>query len=130
MRVLLLLFLVLLLPVRGVMASALLCPPPASAPAPAQAAGVTATAERHAHGACGGHAQANAASPAAEWQEHSPAHLDTCKLCAACCSAPPMANAELDIPLPREPAAVEFPSRLVPVPGFLPDGRERPPRST
>lgn len=129
MRVLLLLFLALLLPVRGVMASALLCPPPASVPGPTQAPAEAATAERHAHGSCGGHTRADAPSPTAEWQQHAPVNPDTCKLCAACCSAPPMANAELDIPLPQGPAALAFPSRLVPVPGFLPDSRERPPRS-
>lgn len=130
MRVLLLLFLVLLLPVRGVMASALLCPPPASAPGAAHGVGMSAATEQHTHGDCGTHARADAPSPTAEWQKHGPDEPNACNLCAACCSAPPMAHAELDIPLPRGSAALEFPSRRVPVPGFLPDGQERPPRST
>lgn len=128
-RILLLVLLSALLPIRGVMAAALPC------------AGATgAHGDMHAmHSSHGGHHDEASAGA----HEHMDAGMDqghqhhhegatgqgTCNLCSACCSVPPLASAIPGVPLPHAVASVAFPDLTFPVPGFLSEGQERPPRS-
>lgn len=115
-RVLLLVLLALTLPVRGVMAAAMLCPPPAAAVG-------------HAHAGSASHPHAEAVAKAAEHHHDATAGTDTCNLCSACCSVPPVPSAAPALPLPHDLAGAVFPAYSVPAPSFLSDGQERPPRS-
>lgn len=123
-RVLLLVLLAAVLPVRGAMAAALLCPPAAGA-----------TGEAHAsHGPRdGGHDLAVTGSHL--HNDHAAGHHrdgdtghDRCNLCAACCSVPPLASAWPDLASPHA-AAAAFPELSAPTLPFVSDGPERPPRS-
>lgn len=135
-RVLLLVLLAIMLPVRGVMAAAMLCPPSAGA----------ASGEAHAHAgyATGAsqHSHADAGSPdigshhamqadlgAAGHADDGAAGPDTCNLCSACCSVPPLPSAAPAMSLLHEPAGADFPAYSAPAPSFLSGGPERPPRS-
>ena len=101
-----------MLPVRGVMAAAMLCPP---------TAGETSLASQV-------HAMSSSAGD--HHQHHDGmAGQDTCKLCSACCSVPPLPSAAPAVPLPHAFAAAAFPALAAPAPSFLSDGQERPPRS-
>lgn len=125
-RVLLLVLLSALLPIRGAMAAALPC---------AGAAGAkTGMHEMHAsHG--GHHDEADADAHMVGKMSHGQHHHDgtagqgTCNLCSACCSVPPLASAVPGVPLPHAVASVAFPDLTFPVPSFLSEGQERPPRS-
>jgi hypothetical protein len=110
LRLCLLVLLALLLPVRGTMAAALLCPPGGTDMQ------VEMPADHHAHHGTA----ADAATPA------SP---DKCTVCAAYCSAAPLLGSPLPMPPSHEPAAASFPRLIAPVPSFVSGGPERPPRS-
>lgn len=126
-RLCLLLFLALLLPLRGAVASAMLCGaglPPAAAhahhhaqQAPDGAAAGHGAEHHHAHHAP---APTHDAQPAA----------DTCNLCAASCGLTPLPSAPPAVLAPPEGAAAPFPEVDAPPASFLSDGQERPPRST
>jgi hypothetical protein len=106
----LLLFLAVLLPVRGAVAAAMMCsmavPPPPH--------------EHVTHGEGHGHHHPEpAASPAA----------DTCNLCAASCCLTPLPSQPPAVAAPLPGASVVFPEIDAPPVSFLSDGQERPPRS-
>jgi hypothetical protein len=130
-RVLLLVLLSALLPIRGAMAAALPCAGTAGAKS-----GMHEMHEMHAsHG--GQHHEAGVGDPAhmGAGMGHDPHHHDgaagqgTCNLCSACCSVPPLASAVPGVPLPHAVASVDFPDLTFPAPSFLSEGQERPPRS-
>ncbi len=127
LRVLLLALLAVLLPVRGVMAAAMLCPPAAGQgerhAAPAGGDPV------HDHAAHGQHAPADASAGTAQAHDHGAHHADSCNLCSSCCSVPPLASALPGLLPPHEQAAAAYPALSVPAPSFLSGGPERPPRS-
>lgn len=130
LRILLLLSLTLMLPVRGVMAAAMLCPPSAGMGS-AMHASIAASGEHAAHTHGAGHHDAGMDDAAAASHHHDPgAVADTCNLCSACCSVPPVPSAAPSMPHPHARAAPAFPAYSVPVPLFVPDTQERPPRST
>lgn len=108
-RVWLLLFLAVLLPVRGAVAAAMLC-----ALAPPAQHGQMQHAEGH-----GGHHHQGSATPAA----------DKCNLCAASCGLTPLPSQPPSVAAPLEGAAASFPEIDAPPVSFLSDGQERPPRS-
>lgn len=130
LRILLLVSLTLMLPIRGVMAAAMLCPPSTGvggemheSPASAGEHGA------HVHGA-EHHGTATDDVAAAGHHHDTGAAADTCHLCSACCSVPPVPSAAPSMPQPHARAAAAFPAYSVPVPLFVPDAQERPPRST
>lgn len=127
-----LMLLAVMLPVRGVMAAAMLCPPQAGAAGDARAmpmfddgAGGDPVQTAHDHG--GAHHDAGSASSG--HHHDGTAGTDTCNLCSACCSVPPLPSAAPVVPLPHDTAATVFPSFAAPAPTFQSEGPERPPRS-
>ncbi|HEX6703782.1 MAG TPA: DUF2946 family protein [Albitalea sp.] len=131
LRIWFLLLLAVLLPVRGAMAAAMLCPP----------AGVGMQGEMRLmdHHAAGHHHQA------ADGLQHEHDHAthdhssgghddgkssqDSCNLCTAFCSVTPMVSNPPTVAAPQELSATTFPDLSAPAPSFLSDGQERPPRS-
>lgn len=111
----LLLFIAVLLPLRGAVAAAMLCGLPVSPAQHAPAAGHEAHHATH-HGS--GHHEPKA-SPVA----------DKCNLCAASCCLTPLASAPPVVAAPLEVGTVLFPEVDAPPASFLSDGQERPPRS-
>jgi len=132
LRVWLVLLLALLLPVRGVLAAAMLCPP----------AGVGTQAELrledhhaagHAHGAeadAATHDHAHHhADGATQGHDASPTGQDRCNQCSAFCSVTPLVDTTPPSCGPPAAAAARFPALTVPAPHFVAGGLERPPRS-
>lgn len=127
LRIWLLVLLAVLLPVRGAMAAAMACPPPASAAA--QQLG--AQAGNHGHASHGhdeaGHSHGGdhaAADPA-----HAAGPADKCNMCSASCATPPVPSAAGGLAAPLDLASAAFPDLPAPTPTFLSDGQERPPRT-
>lgn len=140
-----LLLLAVLLPVRGAVAAAMLCAPAGAgtpgeprmgAQHPAHAMGHH-TMGHHAMGPDGDGADAHAAPPAvlhgdglsdgSDPDASSP--QDRCTLCAAFCSLTPLVGSAPALFVPQALPAASFPALSAPVPTFLSDGQERPPRS-
>ena len=133
-RILLLLLLAVLLPVRGAVAAAMLCP----------VAGSGSQAElRLQHSAH--HSMDEAMAAAAhmshehvdaqqghhgEQHDHGDGGLpDKCNSCSAFCSTPPLASTLPTVFTPSETANAAFSTLSAPAPSFFSDGQERPPRS-
>ena len=126
LRVWLLVVIAVLLPLRGVMAAALPC---------VDLAPGTASVAHHGHAHAHAHAMHVDAGhdvamhPAAS-EAHSHCGTAKCHLCAACCTVPPMMAsfatgiAALDLP------SATFPAPAASATSFVPEGQERPPRST
>ncbi|KQY88305.1 DUF2946 family protein [Pelomonas sp. Root1444] len=115
-RICLLLLFALLLPLRGAVAAAMLCP--------AGGAGMhgelgTQPPMDHAHHGAG-HAHDDS---------HHPAGTDKCTLCAAFCSLTPLPSAAPALPEPLGRIAVGLTDHAAPPPDFFSDGQERPPRT-
>ncbi|HSB22446.1 MAG TPA: DUF2946 family protein [Burkholderiaceae bacterium] len=127
-RVLLLVLLASLLPARGVVAAATLCPPAAGTTSDAHAMH-SPDGVMHDHSGAGLHQQADADTGATGHPHGGVSGHAKCNHCFACCSVPPLASAVPDVPVPRDLAAAAFPAPCVPAPSFLSDGQERPPRS-
>jgi hypothetical protein len=109
-RIWLLVLLAVLLPVRGAVAAAMLCPPANPA---------------HEH-ADHQHAEHDADAPGASGHDDG---FGKCNLCCDLCSMTPMLSALPSIPTPLNLSSVSFPDLFAPAPSFLSDGQERPPRS-
>jgi len=135
-RIWLLLLLAVLLPVRGAVAAAMLCPMGGSgsqmelrlngdssahhALDESMAAAEHASAHEHSsaqHDHPGGH------------HDHGGGQADKCNLCSAFCSLTPMVSPVLDLPQQQDLATPAFPDVSALAPTFLSDGQERPPRS-
>ncbi|MEO6745275.1 MAG: DUF2946 family protein [Caldimonas sp.] len=122
------LLLAVLLPVRGAMAAAMLCP----------TAGVGTQTEMHLNGGHHGdtetaqpshaHAGHDHGSSGHEDQDHASTQ-DKCNVCSAFCSVTPLVSSFSAEFSRREPAPASFPELSTPVLTFLSDGQERPPRS-
>ena len=125
LRVCLLVLLAALLPIRGAMAAAMLCPP----------AGVGAHTEMRlmGHEQAGhdhiGESHAHHQHEDGEQHDHGMSSEDKCNLCSAFCSLTPMLSEIVGIEEPRDFIDASFPVLSVPAPSFLSDGEERPPRS-
>jgi len=125
-----LLLLVVLLPVRGVVAAAMLCPV-AKAGVQAQVRGHThsmgheAIDHSMAHGLAGDHGHAAAGVDGSN--DH--AASDKCNLCSASCSLTPLMSKVPTLPEPLDLPRVEFPHVSSPSPSFVSEGPERPPRT-
>ena len=125
-RIGLLVLLAALLPLRGAMAAAMLCPM-AAGPQGHDLTLHHGAADHHAHemAGCDGHADGDPGSP----QHHRDGEgHNKCSLCASCCSAVPLAGRLPSLPEPFD-AAPSFPALSAPAPTFLAGGQERPPRS-
>jgi hypothetical protein len=134
-RIWLLLLLAGLLPVRGAVAAAMLCPvshsggqvelrlqhDDLSTPTTHQAMDDSAAGHDHssAHHDHGG----------AHHEHDSSGHADKCNLCSACCSLTPMVSSSPMLLAPQDLANVSFPDLSAPAPIFFSDGQERPPRT-
>lgn len=125
-----LLLLALLLPVRGVLAAAMMCPPAggSGAPVEAHAAHVDAQAPA-AHGGAHHHGAPEATGAAAAHDDVSPRHADDCTLCSAACAATPIASAASRLPLVQGAGRTLSCAPDAAAPSFLCGGQERPPRS-
>ena len=119
-RVCLLVLLALLLPIRGAVAAAMLCP---MAEAGTQAQQVHGPHEHHDHASSHSHAADHTA-------DHAAAKVaDRCHLCSAFCSLTPLMSGVPTVAAPPGLAATAFPDFSAPSASFLSDGQERPPRS-
>lgn len=121
--------LALLLPMRGVMATTMLCMPDVGA-AHAEASRVSHAAS-HAHeaDAHAGEAQAGQGEHAGDCDEVGHCGSDKCNVCCATCSSPAMSCATAGVSGSQEPSAVTFPELSAPAPTFHSEGQERPPRT-
>src|SRR5215212_1779317 len=129
-RIFFLLLLALLLPIRGAVAAAMLCP----------VAGTGSQTEVRVHDHAIGHHEAGSTGDAnhSMHDEHSAGDdghdgsasaVEKCQLCSAFCSVPPLVetlSATFKLPDPEAPMFPDFAARA---PSFFSDGPERPPRS-
>ena len=114
LRLCILLLLAVLLPVRGAVAAAMMCPP-------------TGSGGHHALHAFGEHAEHHHRHDASS-AAHDHAAGDKCGLCAACCTAAPLPSSVPGLNAPADLRAARFPALLAQAPSFLSGGQERPPR--
>ena len=126
-RIWLLVLLAVLLPVRGAVAAAMLCP---IAGAGVQTE-VQMSSEYAAHEAMHQHQHQHQHAAS---HEHTADHdhassADRCNLCSAFCSLTPLVGSVPTVAAPLDLAAVVFPDFSAPPPSFFSDGQERPPRS-
>ena len=133
-RIWLLVLLAVLLPVRGAVAAAMLCPP---ASVDSQNTVVVATTEmdHHTMGVAGPAAHEHADHQHPEHDSDAPGtsgHHDgfgKCNLCCDFCSMTPLLSTLPSVPTPPDLSSVSFADLVAPAPSFLSDGQERPPRS-
>ena len=121
-RIWFVLLLVILLPMRGAVAAAMLCP----------GAGVQAEQRVHDHTldhAAMDHSMAHdhAAGHAGGGNDH--AMTDKCNMCSAYCSLTPLVGSLPAVMMPLDFTAVRFPDLASPPPSFISDAQERPPRT-
>lgn len=114
-RIWFLLLLAVLLPIRGAVAGAMLCP--AGSAGLQSELRLDAHAAHHDHGAPSHH------------DEHDHGVADKCNMCTAFCSLTPLLSDTPKLPEPLALPAVRFPDISSPAPSFLSDGQERPPRT-
>lgn len=132
-RIWLLLLLALLLPVRGAVAAAMMCPVPGSGPEaqrmvqghPGGHEGVDDVMPSHHHDA---HDHSNSDHPD-EHSGHEHAASEGCSTCSAYCSLTPYVGTLPPVLPPLDLAAVRFADLPAPPPSFVSDGQERPPRT-
>lgn len=118
LRLLVLVLLAMLLPLRGVSAAALLCEQqPAS----------HSEAVGHDHG---DHDMASAAGEDRVQHDHSHNGFDKRHLCLSSCAAAPLMGAVPAVLTPPLAGTTVFPHFAAPVPTFQSDGQDRPPRSS
>ncbi|MEF7612342.1 hypothetical protein V4F39_00375 [Aquincola sp. MAHUQ-54] len=138
-RIWLLLLLAVLLPARGAVAAAMLCPVAGSGmqlelAMSGHPAGHEAMdhAMAHDHSDSHGHASAHAHGTEASNDGHAAhehAGSEACNACSAYCSATPLVSAMPTLAAPLDPAAVKFAELAAPPPSNVSDGQERPPRT-
>lgn len=131
LRIVILVLLAVLLPIRGAVAAAMVCPKGAASQT------VTAAAEHghhdmhadhglHGHEAASHHgADEGAPSDDAAGAEHA----GTCQFCVTGCCVTPLASAPLEIAGPLLTDSVTFPALCAPIAAFQSEGQERPPRT-
>lgn len=132
LRLWLILLLAVLLPLRGTLAAAMMCP--------VAGTGVQTEVQiaeeahdpghAHSHGASAGDHGAGHASQAVDHHDIASTGdaSDKCNLCSAFCSVTGMVSGTATAAEPQSVATV-FPHLYAPPPSFLSDGQERPPRS-
>jgi hypothetical protein len=128
----LLLLLAVLLPVRGALAAAMLCPvAEAGMQAELHAQVVPAMHEDMDHAmAHSGHGEVHDhAAPSHHHDGHDHGAADKCNMCSAFCSLTPLVSGPPTLPEPPALSDVKFPHLSIPAPSFISDGQERPPRT-
>ena len=125
LRVWLLVLLAVLLPVRGAMAAAMVCPPAGGKAAP------QASLHQAGHGLGDKvHDQAGHSHHEEKAADHSHASgTDKCNMCSASCSTPTVPSSAAGLGAPVELTAAGFPDIIAPEPTFQVDGQDRPPRT-
>lgn len=126
LRIVLLVLLAVLLPIRGAMAAAMLCPPAldaASAHAHGDARSVHGAEAAHDHAQHSHHHEHAASSAQANGDDGA------CNLCAAFCAATPLPSSAPTLTAPSDDMNASFPELHAAVPSFISSGPERPPRS-
>lgn len=131
-RIWLLVLLAVLLPVRGAVAAAMLCP--------VGSTGMQNELRMHEHPA--GHEALDhgmAHEHGSDDHDHASADhhhegqgqgsADKCNTCSAYCCLTPLVSDLPTLPEPIGSTALKFPRHSFPAPSFLSDGQERPPRS-
>ena len=123
-RIWFVLLLVILLPMRGAVAAAMLCP------------GAGVQAEHRVHDpavdhAAMDHSMAHDRHAAAEHADGGNDHAvaDKCNMCSVYCSLTPLVSSLPAVMMPLGFTAVRFPDLATPPPTFISDAQERPPRS-
>jgi hypothetical protein len=133
LRVCFLLLLVVLLPWRGAVAAAMLCPPALAPGHHSQHAADDGQADHEHHHHVRDHhgdmSDAEAPGSPPDHASHDTAQDGTCNLCAATCSVTTLPVHAEGVPAPPEVACTRFPPLAAPVPDFLSSGQDRPPRS-
>jgi hypothetical protein len=133
LRVVILVLLALLLPIRGAMAAAILCPGGGSG-----AGAVVAVEEGDAampaeHGLDNAQATAHHHSSDADAFDHdtsvSDGHQTACQVCASGCCLTPLAFAPPSVQAWILTTSVVFPALLLAIPAFVSGGQDRPPRT-
>ncbi|HWI10846.1 MAG TPA: DUF2946 family protein [Burkholderiaceae bacterium] len=119
LRLCLLVLLAVLLPIRGAVAAAMPC----ASTGMHHESGAVAMHAHHAGMAASGH------DPAAHGEHHA-GGAPTCNLCCDFCSMATLPGSPAALPLATNFATLSFPDLFAPLPNFLSDGQERPPRST
>lgn len=123
-RIWLLLLLAVLLPLRGAMAAAMLCP--MGSPVVHVEAQAHSDSGHHDHD---GHEEAGLQGHVHGSGAEDGKTNDTCNTCVSFCSITPMLSAIPTVPHLQDPAVVYFSSIADSPPSFVPEGQERPPRS-
>jgi hypothetical protein len=126
-RIWFLVLLAVLVPIRGAVAAAMLCPQGQHEAVVAPAAiGNTEEAAPCPHH----HRAADAPALPDDGGSTASADAAACTLCAACCSAASMVPSVPTVPLASGITAMAFPRSSASVPGFISGGQDRPPRSS
>ena len=132
LRVWLLILMTVLLPLRGALAAAMMCPVGETG---VQTEVVMAQQAHdhgygHAGGAHVGHADVDLSTQHADHHDFASVGdpADKCNLCSAFCSVTGIVSASATVAEPQK-VATAFPHLYIPPLSFVPDGQERPPRS-
>ncbi len=129
-RTFILVLLTVLLPIRGAVAAAMLCPGGMETSTAAPAAG---------HGHHDMHAGQDIDAHESATHEHSHAyasddsssdtHAGACQFCAGGCCVTPLAFAPPSVEGPLVTTSTAFPALAARVSAYYPDGQDRPPRT-
>jgi hypothetical protein len=133
LRIVILVLLAFLLPIRGAVAAAMLCPGGGDGRTAAVAVEQGHHETQAAHGMHDEHAAAHHHPSAGDTPDadasSSGGHQPACQFCASGCCVTPLAFAPPSVQSPRLAATVSFPALCAPVPAFQSDGQDRPPRT-
>lgn len=122
-----LVLLALLLPIRGAVAGAMLCPE--GSHSAAQMEGFEHAGQRMHEGPIAAHHHDHADPTPHHEPPGSSGHSSGCGICATFCSMTPILSAMPAVEPATLAAAVTFPALSAPTPTFQSDGQDRPPRS-
>jgi hypothetical protein len=131
LRIIILVLLSVLLPIRGAMAATMLCPDGEGAGSAAVVAGHDDNTLQADHPMHADHSSAHHhASPGETDADSSSAdHPATCHFCASGCCMASIVGTVPSLGEPTLTSAVVFPSLTALIPAFQSDGQERPPRT-
>jgi hypothetical protein len=122
----------MLLPIRGAVAAAMLCPPTSGesrelAPVKAEPDHHMMDHDEREHA---DHQHVGHDAGTLGTGGHHAEGFGKCNLCCDFCSMTPLLSTLPSVPTPLNLSLVSFPRLHAPSPSFLSDGQERPPRST
>jgi len=131
LRIFVLVLLSVLVPLRGAVAAAMLCPDGTHTKAAVAAAGYGHHNVHADHGMQEHHAALHdhAGNHAPDIDSATDAHTNTCQFCASGGSVTPIAPPPSAVTSPLLPSSVMFPALSAPATVFFSDGQDRPPRT-